>query len=236
VDVFAPVRAYAVAESLALSDQHYVQMARYLELMREWNEKFNLTAITDPDQMVSKHVLDALTYLALWSNPPTSLIDVGAGAGIPGLILAIVWPETQITLVESIGKKCTFMRHVASELGLSNVTVINDRAESIGHHPDHREHYHLATARAVADLRTLVEYLLPLCQPNGVVYAPKGPHPDAEVAGAKVAMGRLGGRLRDIVPIVVAGLDGRSMVRIDKVKPTPAEFPRAPGVPSKRPL
>jgi 16S rRNA (guanine527-N7)-methyltransferase len=236
VDIFAPVRAYAAAESLALTDQHYTQMASYLELLREWNEKFNLTAITDPEQMVSKHVLDALTYLAFWSNPPQSIIDVGAGAGIPGIILAMVWPETQITLVESIGKKCTFMRHVATELNLSNVTVVNDRAESIGHDPAHREHYQMATARAVADLRTLVEYLLPLCRPQGVVYAPKGPHPEEEVAGARVAIGRLGGRVRDVVPIVVAGLDGRSMVRIDKLKATPAEFPRAAGVPSKRPL
>jgi 16S rRNA (guanine527-N7)-methyltransferase len=235
-EFFGPIDAYLTRQMIAISPTQRAALVTYLETLREWNEKLNLTAIKDPEQMVTKHVLDALTYLPLWANPPRRVIDVGTGAGIPGVVLAIMWPATHVTLAESITKKCTFLQHVTTLLALDNVHIVNERAEVIGHNWDYRGQYDLSTARAVAELRTLVEYLLPLCAVNGVVYAPKGPHPEDEVAAAAKAIKTLGGQLRDIVPIEAAPLEPRTMVRIDKIRQTLPQYPRYQGTPSKNPL
>lgn len=227
---------YANTRKLTIPAEHYTLLAAYLQELQLWNERVNLTAITDPVAMVHKHALDALTYLPLFPTPPARLIDVGSGGGIPGMILAIMWPDTQVTLVESIAKKCTFLQHVATHIGLDNVHVVSARAEVLGQDPRYRAQFDVATARAVAELRVLVEYLLPLVRIGGKVYTPKGPTPQVEVDAAAHAIQILGGHLRDVIDVTAPGLDARTMVRIVKHRATPGTYPRPAGTPSKKPL
>ncbi len=236
IEHFAVLYDYAATRKLAIEENQYVLLAAYLRQLHDWNERINLTAITDPVAMVHKHALDALTYLPLFPKPPARLIDVGSGGGIPGLILAIMWPTTQVTLVESIAKKCAFLQHVATHLALDNVQVVSERAEVLGQDPRYREQFDVATARAVAELRVLVEYLLPLVRIGGKVYTPKGPTPQEEVDAAAHAIQVLGGHLRDVIDVAAPGLEPRTMVRIVKYRTTPGTYPRAAGTPSKKPL
>jgi 16S rRNA (guanine527-N7)-methyltransferase len=164
------------------------------------------------------------------------LIDIGAGAGFPGLPLKILRPELRLTLVESIAKKAAFLRHIAETLGLADVEVVVARAEVVGRDPAHRERYAVAAARAVAELRVLAEYCLPLCRVGGRFLAPKGSSAGDEVQAALPAIERLGGRLAAVEPVDLPGLEPRTLVVVEKIGPTPPQYPRAPGVPAKRPL
>jgi len=217
----------------------------YYRELAAWNEKFNLTAITDYDQVQIKHFLDSLTCLladedftrAICKQPGIRAIDVGAGAGFPGLPLKIVCPGLQLTLLEATGKKVGFLEHIVSRLGLAGVEVIRGRAEELGRDAAHRERYDLALARAVAELPVLVEYALPFCRMGGLFVAQKGGEGDAEARAAEGAIATLGGTLRRIVHLELPGLaEPRSLVVIEKIAPTPEKYPRRPGIPRKRPL
>jgi 16S rRNA (guanine527-N7)-methyltransferase len=165
------------------------------------------------------------------------MIDVGAGAGFPGIPLKIVCPGTRLTLLEATGKKVTFLEHVVERLSLHRVVAVKARAEELAHEPDHREQYDLALARAVADLPVVAEYTLPFCKVGGWVVAQKGEAGAAEAWSAEKAIALLGGELRRVLPVELAGLpEDRSLVVIEKVSPTPGKYPRRPGIPSKRPL
>jgi 16S rRNA (guanine527-N7)-methyltransferase len=212
------------------------QFAIYLDELRAWNERINLTAITDPDEIVTRHFLDSLRCALSWGEAPTSLIDIGAGAGFPGLPLKILRPALQLTLVESIAKKAAFLRHIANVLELSDVTVLVERAEVVGQNPAQRERYDVVIARAVAELRVLAEYCLPLCCVGGRFLAPKGAQIEAELAAAGPAIARLGGRVAAVEPVQLPGVEPRSLIVIEKIANTPPQYPRAPGVPAKRPL
>ncbi|HWQ45801.1 MAG TPA: 16S rRNA (guanine(527)-N(7))-methyltransferase RsmG [Longilinea sp.] len=208
------------------------------ELM-DWNEKFNLTAIRDVDGIRTKHFLDSLTCLQGMntSNPNPRLIDIGTGAGFPGLALKIAIPGAQLTLVESIGKKVEFCRHMVDILKLDKVEVIQTRAEEIGQMPAHREKYDYALARAVANLPILLEYTLPLVKIGGRVIAQKGSSAHAEANSSHKAMQLLGGHLRQLVAVVLPGVaEDRFLVLVDKVAATPPQYPRRVGVPQKKPL
>ena len=237
INHFGIITDYAAKHKLTITPTQYTQLADYLTLLQEWNkDKVNLTAIVEPSEMVRKHLLDALTYMPLNPKPPVRLIDVGSGGGIPGIVLAIVWPETHVTLVESVAKKTAFLVHVAAHFALPNVHIVSERAETLGQDKQYRAQYDMATARAVAELRVLVEYLLPLVRIGGKVYAPKGPTPHVEVEAAKTAITTLGGHLHDIVNINEPPLEPRTMVRIVKHRVTPGTYPRLAGTPSKKPL
>src|SRR5581483_8622234 len=199
----------------------------------DWNARLNLTAIVDAEGIVTRHFLDSLRCALSWGEAPGSLIDIGSGAGFPGLPLKILRPALRLTLVESVGKKATFLRHLVERLGLGDVEVLVARAEAAGREPARREQYDIAVARAVAELRVLAEYCLPLCRIGGRFLAPKGAQIDAEVAAAQPASAGLGGRIVAIEPVELPGVEPRSLVVIEKVAPTPAEYPRAIGVPSK---
>jgi 16S rRNA (guanine527-N7)-methyltransferase len=165
------------------------------------------------------------------------LIDVGTGAGFPGLVLKLVWPSTQVTLVESVGKKADFCRHIVTQLGLEQVTIISERAEVVGQDPAHRHSYDLAVARAVARMPILMEYLLPLVHRNGKVMAMKGETAPAETHTATQAIHLLGGKLHKLVHLELPGVaEERFIVVVDKVARTPEEYPRRTGVPSKTPI
>ena len=229
---------------LTLSPRCLKAFQTYYEELIAWNERFNLTAITDYEQVQVRHFLDSLSCLLSdeslamsLGRPSTRVIDVGAGAGFPGLPLKIIYPQFRLTLLEATGKKTTFLDHVVGKLDLKDVTVIKARAEELGHDARHRERYDVALARAVAELSILVEYALPFCHRNGILVAQKGAEAQAEVTAAQQAIAILGGRLRRIVTVELPGLaQPRSLVVIEKAALTPEKYPRRPGIPSKRPL
>jgi 16S rRNA (guanine527-N7)-methyltransferase len=226
---------------LKLEEEHLRAFEIYYRELVAWNEKFNLTAITDYDQVQVKHFLDSLTCLLAVQGPRSEVrgraIDIGAGAGFPGLPLKIVCPGLQLTLLEATSKKVGFLEHIVSRLELTGVEVIRGRAEELGRDVAHRESYDLALARAVAELPVLVEYALPFCRLGGLFVAQKGAEGDAEARAAEGAIATLGGALRRIVHLELPRLaEPRSLVVIEKIAPTPEKYPRRPGIPSKRPI
>ena len=227
--------------NLSLSEDHLALFHTYFIELVDWNTRFNLTAITDYEGVQVRHFLDSLScLLALPQSQPeagTKVIDVGTGAGFPGIPLKIVCPSISLTLLESTRKKVTFLEHLVEKLGLRGVSVIHGRAEDLGQDAGHREMYDWALARAVADLPALVEYLLPLVKVGGEALAQKGEKGPAEVHLAAEAVRILGGHVRRLTPVNLHGLaENRYLVVIDKVATTPKEYPRRPGVPTKRPL
>jgi 16S rRNA (guanine527-N7)-methyltransferase len=205
-----------------------------------WNQKVNLTRITAPKEIAVKHFLDSLSVqLALADLPASfSVIDVGTGAGLPGLPLKIVRPELHLTLLESTGKRTAFLQHLVDRLGLTGIRVVTARAEEAGQNPEHREQYDVALARAVSTLPVLAEYTLPLVKVGGRVIAQKGQNPAAEITASANALGILGGQIREVQPVTVPGLEeaARHLVVIQKIKPTPRQYPRRPGLPAKKPI
>lgn len=224
---------------LTLTEQQLKAFRIYQQELVAWNERFNLTAITDPDGVQIRHFLDSLSCLLAIRDLGSGkrLIDIGSGAGFPGLPLKIIQPGIHVTLVEATGKKADFVRHIGETLDLRGLNVLHSRAEEVGHDPSYRETYDWVTARAVATMPTLVEYMLPFCRLGGRCLAQKGEDAAAEVSSAETGLHLLGGRLNRLIPVELPGLaETRHLVVIDKVAQTPAKYPRAPGRPSKRPL
>ncbi len=232
----------------ALKPAHLRTFQAYYEELITWNQRFNLTAVTDYDHVQIRHFLDSLSCLLAIGNkgehrrpglpaPGTRVIDVGSGAGFPGLPLKILHSRLDLTLLEATGKKTEFLKHVVTHLGLETTTVIHRRAEEVGQHEAHRECYDLVLARAVADLPVLVEYLLPLCRIGGKCIAQKGSSAHEELTTAQHAIALLGGEVHYVVPVELPGLaETRHLVVINKVVRTPQKYPRRPGIPNKRPL
>lgn len=223
---------------IILTPRQVAAFHRYEAELLEWNAKFNLTAIRDPQGIRVKHFLDSLScVLAFGEKPPTSLIDVGTGAGFPGIPLKILYPALRLTLVESVGKKAGFCQHMVETLGLDQVTVLTARAEEVGQMPKQREVYDVAVARAVASLPVLVELLLPLVRVGGMAIAQKGESGPAEAQASERALRLLGGRLRHLISVTLPGVaDERYLVVVDKSAATPPAYPRRVGVPNKTPL
>lgn len=221
-----------------LSPRQVTQLAVYERELLEWNAKFNLTAIRDVDGIRSKHFLDSFSATQAWKlHPPARLIDVGTGAGFPGLALKILYPAMRLTLVESVGKKANFCRHIVETLALENVEVLAVRAEDVGQMAAHREKYDWAVARAVAAMPVLAEYLLPLVKVGGNFVAQKGESGPAEAQAAEKAFKILGGRLRQLVKVELPGVaDERYLVIVDKTAATPPDYPRRAGLPAQKPL
>ncbi len=226
---------------ITLKESHLALFQTYYEELVEWNRRFNLTAITDYEGVQVRHFLDSLSCLLVLPRAELQagarVIDVGTGAGFPGLPLRIVCPGMRLTLLEATRKKVDFLEHLLRRLGLSDVEVIHARAEDLGHRPGYREGYDWAIARALAEMPTLVEYLLPLVRVRGAILAQKGENAPAEVHSAEAAIRILGGRVRKLVPVGLHGLaETRYLVVVDKVAATPEKYPRRPGMPEKRPL
>jgi 16S rRNA (guanine527-N7)-methyltransferase len=223
---------------LHLTRSQLSALSLYERELVDWNTRFNLTAIRDPQEIHIKHFLDSLTCLmALRESPIEQLVDIGTGAGFPGIPIRIIYPKIRLTLVESVGKKAEFCRHVVNILELQGVEVVQERAETLGQNPSYRERFDWAVARAVALLPVLVEYLLPLVHVGGSMLAMKGENGPAEAHSAERAMRVLGGHLRQLIPVTLPGVaEERYLVVIDKVAATPNGYPRNVGVPAKRPL
>jgi 16S rRNA (guanine527-N7)-methyltransferase len=232
-----------VHEALQLFGVHLTgrQVVALMAFEREllaWNEKLNLTAIRDVEGIRTKHFLDSFSCALVWKeNPPRHIIDIGTGAGFPGIPLKILYPSMRLTLVESVGKKANFCRHIIETLKLDATEVVTARAEDVGQMPAHREAYDWAVARAVANLPVLVEYLLPLVQVGGAMLAQKGQSGPAETHKIEKALKILGGQTRQLLPVTLPGVaDERFLVVVDKVAATPPQYPRKPGIPAKKPL
>ena len=223
---------------LQMTPRQLSALAIYERELLDWNKKFNLTALRDIDSIRTKHFLDSFSCVLAWgAHPPRHLVDVGTGAGFPGLPLKILYPAMKVTLVESVGKKAMFCEHIVRMLGLDGVEVIKGRAEEVGCQPGHREQHDWAVARAVANLAVLCEYLLPLVKVGGMMLAQKGESGPAEAQSAEKAMRLLGGKLRQVVPVNLPGVaDDRYLILVEKCAATPPKYPRKPGLPVKQPL
>lgn len=223
---------------IRLTSAQIEALSIYEQQLLEWNERVNLTAIRDPEKIRIKHFLDSLTcLLAMHNTPMERVIDVGSGAGFPGIPLKIACPNMQLTLVESVGKKADFCRHIVQKLCLSGVEIVQERAETIGQMAAHREGYNWAVARAVAELPVLVEYLLPLVCIGGAMLAMKGESAPVETQVAEKAARLLGGRVDRLVPVTLPGVaEQRFLVVVSKVAATPNQYPRRAGLPAKKPL
>jgi 16S rRNA (guanine527-N7)-methyltransferase len=241
---------------LQLTAEHLQAFQAYYRELGAWNLKFNLTTVTAYEEVQIKHFLDSLTCLLALPVPgaepaqvvpdviplstseqPLLCIDVGTGAGLPGVAVKIMRPALQMTLLDSSRKKVAFLRHLIQCLQLRGVQTLWARAEEAGQDSHHRERYDVVLARAVADLSVLVEYCLPLCRKGGCFVAQKGSDIEDELRSAEPAIHLLGGRLRGIKPVQLPGLrERRCLIVIDKAEHTPAEYPRRPGMPNKRPL
>ncbi len=224
--------------NLHITGRQVMLFTTFEKELLEWNQKFNLTAIRDAESIRTKHFLDSLSCILAWKGmPPNHLIDVGTGAGFPGIPLKILYPNLKLTLVESVGKKAMFCQHVVRVLGMENVDVIQARAEELGQDATHREKYDWAVARAVANLNVLSEYLLPLVRVGGTMLAQKGESGPAEAQSAEHTMKLLGGKLKQLIPVNLPGVaDDRYLILVDKVAATPPKYPRKPGFPAKQPL
>ncbi|GAB4451150.1 MAG: 16S rRNA (guanine(527)-N(7))-methyltransferase RsmG [Anaerolineae bacterium] len=237
--MYSILRNGAQQFNLTLTDAQLAAFEQYSQELIAWNQRVNLTSITAPDEIAVKHFLDSLSlYPLLAELPPTlALIDVGTGAGFPGLPLKLALPQLRLTLLESTGKKTAFLQHLIQVLHLTGVAILTARAEEAGRRPDQRERYDVATARAVAALPVLAEYTLPFVKQGGLVIVQKGQHPADELKAAANALGILGGKVSQILPVTVPGLDAeRHLVVIQKIKPTPPQYPRRPGLPAKKPI
>lgn len=205
-----------------------------------WNQsRVNLTAITEIEDIIVRHFLDSISILANVEIPEgAKLIDVGTGAGFPGIVLKIARPDIQLTLVESFGKKAEYLRHAVTQLGwIDEVEVLQERAEDVGQDEAHREAYDVVVARGVANMPTLAEYLVPLAKIGGLVIAQKGDTAEAEVEDGRFSIEKLGGAVQKIVPVQLPTVEQvHHLVLIDKVSATPDNYPRRAGMPTKRPL
>jgi 16S rRNA (guanine527-N7)-methyltransferase len=211
---------------------------KYENLLLEWNTRFNLTAIRSSQEVRAKHFLDSLSCLLAFRDTPVErVIDIGTGAGFPGLPLKIVCPKMRLTLVESVGKKADFCRQVIETLQLEGVRVLQERAEVLGQSSEHRERYDWALGRAVAIMPVLAEYLLPLVKVGGRMLAMKGESGPAEAHSAEKSMHLLGGHLQQLIPVTLPGVaEDRYLVVVEKIAGTPPSYPRRVGVPAKQPL
>ncbi len=226
---------------IRLTSEQLDALTLYQRELVAWNARFNLTAITDEAGIQVRHFLDSFSCLrALDAGEQFSgktVIDVGTGAGFPGIPLKILCAGMHLTLLEATAKKVDFLKHIVTQLALDNVTIIHGRAEELGQIREHRQRYDWAVARAVAEMPILAEYLLPLVKVGGRALAQKGEGAPAEVQRGEWAITQLGGRVRRLAPIELRGLaETRYLVVLDKVAATPDKYPRRAGIPNKRPL
>ena len=230
------MKHYLKELNIELSSEQIKQFYEYMNLLIKWNTVMNITSITDPNEIIIKHFVDSLTVLNKVEKT-CSIIDVGTGAGFPGIPIKIVYPNTQITLLDSLNKRINFLNEVINKLKLKNIVAIHGRAEDFGNDVKHREKYDIAVARAVASLNILSEYLMPFVKLGGKCLCMKGPDIKEEELKSKNAVSILGGEEIKRYEFSLPYTDiKRTIIEINKAKCTPKEYPRKAGIPSKNPL
>lgn len=222
--------------SIEINDRKKEQFYHYMELLQKWNENINLTAITEPKEVLQKHFIDSLTIMPYIEENET-VIDVGTGAGFPGIPLKIAQERVEVTLLDALNKRLNFLNEVIQVLELSKTETIHLRAEEAGKNKDLREKFDVSVSRAVAPLGVLVEYLLPLVKVNGKCICMKGSNIEEEIINSKKAIEILGGKIETIKEFILPNSDiKRNIIIIRKVSKTPNKYPRKPGTPSKEPI
>lgn len=228
--------SYGKQIDIVFNDKQLKQFYDYMNLLLEWNEKINLTAITDPEEVILKHFIDSLT-INKYIGENRTLADVGTGAGFPGIPLKIYRPDLNVVLVDSLNKRINFLNEVIAKLDLKDINTVHSRIEDFGKDKKYRESFDYVTARAVANLTTLSEYLIPISKVDGMCICMKGNDIEEEVNNSKNAINLLGGKIEQIDSFNLPGSDiSRNVIVIDKIRNTPNKYPRKAGVPSKEPL
>lgn len=224
--------------NIELNEEMLEKFSKYKELLKEWNEKINITTITDDVEIDQKHFLDSLTVLnSDLFNGKKKVIDIGTGGGFPGVPIKIANPLLEITLLDSLNKRIIFLNEVIKELNLQGISAIHGRAEEYSITEQYREKYDIAVSRAVASLNTLSEYCIPFVKVGGYFVSMKGPDVEEELKLSKNAINLLGGKLLDVKKIEIPNTDIiHSLIIIEKIKPTPTKYPRGGGKPRKNPL
>lgn len=225
-------------QGIQLSETQLSQFATYYQLLVEWNQKMNLTAITEEKEVYLKHFYDSITLALVHDfQVGQALCDVGSGAGFPSIPLKIVFPDIKITIVDSLNKRINFLKEVCQQLGLADVSLYHDRAETFGQNSQFRGSFDLVTARAVARLNVLCELCLPLVKQEGYFYALKASQSEEELQEAKPAIAILGGKFITESSVHLPNVDDqRHIIQIQKKKVTPKKYPRKPGLPNKQPI
>ena len=222
--------------NISVTPEQAAQFDAYAQILVEWNEKMNLTAITTPDEIIVKHFLDSALLLShAVVADHASMIDVGTGAGFPSVPCAILRPDVKLTLLDSLNKRITFLSHLTASIGVK-ADCIHARAEDGGRQKELREQFDVATARAVAHLRELSEYCLPFVKVGGVFLALKGPEMEQELIEAKTAIRLLGGKIKEVKSYTLPDGSGRTLVMIEKISQTPTKYPRPSAKIKKQPL
>ena len=223
---------------IQLSDKQIKQFERYFELLVEWNEKINLTAITEKNEVYLKHFYDSIAPIlyGLITDQPVSILDIGAGAGFPSLPMKIIFPELKVTIIDSLNKRINFLSLLTEELGLENVTLLHGRAEDFGRDANYRGTFDFVTARAVARLSVLTEFTIPFLKKNGILLSLKAAQFEEELNDAKKAIATLGGKFIKEVAYEFPNGDERHIALIEKKKETPKKYPRKAGTPAKNPI
>ena len=221
---------------ILLKEEQVEKFYIYMQLLIEWNEKVNLTAIVEPEEIILKHFIDSMT-IAKNINENAKIIDVGTGAGFPGIPLKIIREDIEVCLLDSLNKRINFLNEVILELKLEKIEAVHGRAEELGRNKKYREKFDYATSRAVANLSTLSEYLIPFVKQNGYCISMKGSNVEEEIGQGKKAISVLGGEIKEIEKFQLPQSDiNRCIIIINKVKSTPAKYPRKPGTPAKEPI
>ncbi|MFT8323973.1 16S rRNA (guanine(527)-N(7))-methyltransferase RsmG [Oenococcus sicerae] len=225
-------------EGLPISEKNLESFQKYLDFLLEYNQKVNLTAITDPSDVWLKHFYDSLTPLLYLPSTikKVSLIDIGSGAGFPGIPLRIIDSRLQLTLLDSLQKRISFLDQLIEKLALKNVETVHGRAEDFGKNPNYREKFDFAIARAVSNTNTLLELLLPFVKVGGKAILMKSTHHENEIFDASKALEELGGRVAQTFSFELPNGDPRVLITIDKIKPTKNRYPRKAGTPLKSPI
>lgn len=230
------VQEYLEKMNIVLSETQKEQFYKYMNLLIEWNEKINLTAIIEPNEIILKHFIDSIT-ISKHIEDGKKVIDIGTGAGFPGIPLKITRPEVQVELLDSLNKRINFLNIVIEKLELKNIKATHARVEEFAKNKNNREKYDVVTSRAVANLNVLAEYMLPLVNIGGKCICMKGPNIEEEINGSKKAIEILGGKIEKVDEFNLPDTDiKRTIIVIRKVKNTPAKYPRKPGTPSKEPI
>lgn len=229
------IKEQALLNNIDINEDNIEKFYIYMKEILEWNEKINVTAIVNEKEFIVKHFIDSLT-VSKEIEDSKSVIDIGTGAGFPGIPLKLNYPDKKITLIDAVNKKLNVIRSITEKFGLENLEIIHTRAEDLATNKNYRENYDIAITRAVSNLSTIMEYMLPFVKVGGKAICMKGPSFQEELDESQKAIKILGGKIEKIETILVNGEIERNLIIINKIKETPKQFPRGKGKPQKEPI